>query len=59
MIKFNLISYLNKLSVPFYLDFYFIFILPVNPEDLTQYNWVNQSLIELKLSIIDLIILAH
>jgi hypothetical protein len=30
---------------------YFLFILPgssISPEDLTQYNWMNQSLIELK-----------
>ena len=27
---------------------YFFFVLPSNPEALTEYNWVNQSLIELK-----------
>jgi hypothetical protein len=32
---------------------YFIFVLPINPEDLTQYNWLNQSLIELKINIIN------
>lgn len=34
--------------------FYFVFILPgpsMNPEDFTQYNWLNQSLIELKIYI--------
>jgi len=36
---------------------YFIFILPgstISPEDLIQYNWFNQSLIEIKLNIINL-----
>lgn len=28
---------------------YFLFILPINPVDLNQYNWLNQSLIELKI----------
>jgi hypothetical protein len=38
---------------------YFIFILPgtnINPENLTQWNWVNQSLIELKRTIKDCIL---
>jgi hypothetical protein len=35
---------------------YFIFVLPSDAAiDLTQYNWLNQSLINIKLSIIDLI----
>lgn len=36
---------------------YFIFILPgstITPEELTQYNWLNQGLIDIKLSIINL-----
>ena len=35
---------------------YFIFILPgtsITPEELTQYNWFNQSLIEFKSNIIN------
>jgi len=37
---------------------YFIFILPgssISPEVLTQYNWLNQSLIEFKINIINLL----
>jgi len=39
---------------------YFIFILPggspITPEDLAQYNWMNQSLIEIKITVKDFII---
>lgn len=38
---------------------YFLFYLPnasINPQDLTQYNWLNQSLIEFKITVKDLII---
>nr|AQU12789.1 hypothetical protein [Thelephora ganbajun] len=38
---------------------YFLFIFPgssIDPEALTQYNWINQSLIEFKLSVKDLIL---
>lgn len=35
---------------------YFLLYLPINPVDLTQYNWINQSLIEFKITIKDLII---
>lgn len=34
---------------------YFIFVLPTNPESLTQYNWFNQDLIEIKINLINLI----
>jgi hypothetical protein len=37
---------------------YFVFYLPgstINPEDLVQYNWINQSLIDLKISFINFI----
>lgn len=37
--------------------FYFLFILPgssINPEEFTQYNWFNHSLIDLKFNIINL-----
>jgi len=38
---------------------YILFILPgssISPEELTQFNWINQSLIEFKLSVKDLIV---
>jgi len=38
---------------------YFIFILPgpsISPEELTQYSWINQSLIESKILIKDLFV---
>jgi hypothetical protein len=35
---------------------YFLFVLPSNPESLTEYNFINQSLIEFKLTVKDFII---
>src|SRR5580692_7715114 len=38
---------------------YFLFILPgpsISPEDLTQFNWMNQSLIEIKIVVKDMLL---
>ena len=38
---------------------YFLFILPdtsINPEELVQYNWINKSLIEVKITIKDYLV---
>lgn len=32
---------------------YFTVVLPTNPESLTQYNWLNQGLIEIKINLIN------
>lgn len=52
----NLLKTLGIVSGVVFL-IYFIFVLPgsIEPNDLAQYNWLNQSLINIKLSIIDLI----
>ena len=51
----NLLKQLGLISAAGFL-FYFIFILPSDAAvDLTQYNWLNQTLINIKLTIIDLI----
>ena len=51
----NLLKRIAVVSGVIFLS-YFIFILPSDAAvDFTQYNWLNQSLINIKLSIIDLI----
>jgi hypothetical protein len=54
----NLLKQLALISSGIFI-FYFIFVLPgssIDSSELVSYNWINQSLIELKISITDLII---